>query len=393
MHSYARPIEAVLAALGGEEFLRTKLGKEFSHGTIGAADVFALASWRDLAEAIVSNRLEPPRLRLFLDEKPVPDAEYTDRRVNRRNVSYGQVNYGKLEDFLRAGASLVVDSIEEIVPTVRDAARDLEFAVREAVQVNAYSTWGSGSGFGAHWDSHDVVVVQVEGEKKWTIYGAGRQAPMLTDIDHSHERPADVLWEGVLTPGDVLHVPRGWWHNVEGTGSETLHLTFGFTRRTGVDYVRFVLDQLLADETLREDVDLFDEARWEQQREGIRSAVVAAIDRFNIEDFLAHHHGTLSAVPGMSIPWSIGESRHAEIREVALSSRVPPRMVATETGLDVWSAGKKVTISAKLEPLMRHLADRRLVDVEAAIVASGMEARDAQRAFESLARVGLILLR
>jgi ribosomal protein L16 Arg81 hydroxylase len=384
---------AVLKALGGDEFLRGKLGKEFAHGRIDEVDVRELGNWRTLSEAIVSNRLEPPRLRLFLDEKPVPDAEYTDRRVNRRSISYGQTNYAKLEEYLRAGASLVVDSIEEIVPSIREAARDLEFAVLEAVQVNAYSTWGSGSGFGAHWDSHDVVIVQLEGEKKWTIYGAGRQAPMLTDIDHSHERPAEAIWEGILSPGDVLHVPRGWWHNVEGTGTETLHLTFGFTRRTGVDYVRFVLDQLLADATLREDLDVFDEATWGAQRDQIQQAVSAAMESFVVEDFLSHHRSTLAAVPGLSIPWSIGPSERAEIREVALSGRVPPKLTVTEEGLDVWSAGKKYTISHRLEPLVRYLAAHRVADVESATEASGMEPDEAQRAFVSLAKAGLLLLR
>ena len=387
-----RPMAAILAALGGAEFRRSQLSKTFVAATIDGGVAARLGGWTEFSEAIVSNRLEPPRIRLFLDEQPVPESDYVDVSVNRRNVSFGRVDHQKLEGLLRRGASLVLDSLEEIQPSVREAARDLEYFVGEAVQVNAYVTWGEGSGFGAHWDSHDVVIVQLEGTKKWTIYGQGRIAPMHLDVDHTHDVPGEVVWSGTLERGDVLHVPRGWWHNVEGTGSETLHLTFGFTRRTGVDALHGLVDQLRRDEEIRTDVDAFDDDALAAQTILLREKLIEAASSLDLGDYLERHRARLPPAPKLSLPWSIAESKHA-VTEVSLVARAAPKLTRIADRIVVDSAGKHFELALELEPLMKKLVQHRSLPVDDAIAESGLDPERARRAIESLTRAGLLALR
>lgn len=124
----------------------------------------------------------------------------------------------------------------EIHPAVGAAAEGLERFLGTSVQANAYASWTDREGFGLHWDDHDVVVIQVHGSKRWRLYGSTREAPTFRDVE-SPERPeggpvADI----VLSPGDVLYLPRGWWHAVTADqGTEPLHLTFGMVPHTGAD--------------------------------------------------------------------------------------------------------------------------------------------------------------
>ena len=39
-------------------------------------------------------------------------------------------------------------------------------------QVNAYLSFSKGGAFKPHWDIHDVLVVQVHGNKRWRIWNA-----------------------------------------------------------------------------------------------------------------------------------------------------------------------------------------------------------------------------
>jgi hypothetical protein len=88
---------------------------------------------------------------------------------------------------------------------------------------NAYLSHGASDGFGAHWDDHDVLVVQVVGTKRWHLYEPVEPAPVR---GRSPDTVAAAEWATFdLAPGDVLALPRGWGHRVVGTSSWSVHLT------------------------------------------------------------------------------------------------------------------------------------------------------------------------
>ncbi len=155
---------------------------------------------------------------------------------------------------LRDGATLVLDAIDEMHPPIRDLAAGLERQLRTGVQVNAYASWTSQEGFGVHWDDHDVVVVQVAGAKRWRIYGSTRTAPLYRDVTFDTDTPTDPVDEFTLHAGDVLHVPRGWWHAAAASeGQPSLHLTCGLATHTGIDLLTWLVDELRSHEVVRAD--------------------------------------------------------------------------------------------------------------------------------------------
>ena len=93
----------------------------------------------------------------------------------------------------------------------------------------------AGAGTQLHYDTYGWnLVAQIFGRKKWTLF-APRDTPLLyptrvpyeessvfSQVNARHpdsvrhpEFSRAVPYEVELGPGDVLHVPRHWWHAVE----------------------------------------------------------------------------------------------------------------------------------------------------------------------------------
>ncbi|WSC07830.1 cupin domain-containing protein [Streptomyces scopuliridis] len=56
---------------------------------------------------------------------------------------------------------------------------ELEHWLRTGVQTNLYASLTAREGFGVHWDDHDVIVIQIDGAKRWKLYGPTRTAPQV----------------------------------------------------------------------------------------------------------------------------------------------------------------------------------------------------------------------
>jgi len=141
-----------------------------------------------------------------------------------------------------AGATIVLQALHVNWHPLAVFCRQLEDALGQGVQANAYWTPRGSQGFAVHHDTHDVLVLQVAGEKRWLLYD-----PLL-ELPLKHQRwslslgepgqPGDDL---TLRAGDTLYLPRGWLHQAETSATDSLHLTIGITAYTWLDAVRAAL--------------------------------------------------------------------------------------------------------------------------------------------------------
>lgn len=141
-----------------------------------------------------------------------------------------------------AGATIVLQALHVNWQPLAAFCRLLEEALERPVQVNAYYTPRGSQGFAMHHDTHDVLVLQVAGEKRWLFYD-----PLL-ELPLKHQRFSKSLGEAgaptddlVLRAGDTLYLPRGWLHQAETSATDSLHLTIGITAHTWLDAVRAAL--------------------------------------------------------------------------------------------------------------------------------------------------------
>ena len=111
------------------------------------------------------------------------------------------------------------------------------------MQANAYYTPRGSQGFAVHHDTHDVLVLQVAGEKRWLVYEPLLELPLkhqrYSAALGDHGEPTDDI---VLRAGDTLYLPRGWLHQAETSASDSLHLTIGITAHTWLDGAKGALE-------------------------------------------------------------------------------------------------------------------------------------------------------
>ena len=147
----------------------------------------------------------------------------------------GQIDPVRVSQLFADGATVILSGLHERLPQLAGYCRAMEAAMSARVQTNIYMTPKGNQGFNPHYDSHDVLVLQVAGSKEWRIYGTPVELPLT---DQAFERGMDVGEEVdrfILEPGDTLYVPRGVAHDAVATDETSLHITTGLMFRTWAD--------------------------------------------------------------------------------------------------------------------------------------------------------------
>lgn len=316
-----------------------------------------LLPWPELDRVLRQHRLDFPRLRLALDGDVVPAHTYTEMVSTRRNGLVPRVLSAPFAEHLRAGATLVVDSVNELVDGVGELAGRLEHDLRERIQVNLYAGWGTTHGFDVHWDDHDAFIIQLSGRKRWRLHGVTRRSPLQRDVELP-ERPEGEPYEDfLLEDGDVLYLPRGHWHDVSAVGEESLHLTIGFNAATGVDLVAWLADQVRSDELFREDLPRFagPEARIERA-EALRRRLAELTAGDLVDRFLADRDAQAPAQTRVGLPWAataelLPPDDDFEVRLLA------PRaaLVDGEGTVALVAAGKRLVFAPAARPVLAAL--------------------------------------
>lgn len=192
-----------------------------------------LFGWEDINHALAHGRLRPPDVMLVLEKQKVPPE-----------------GPEQIEEWLRKGATLVLNHVQTLDPVVDRFASALARDLNTVVNVNCYASWPAKQGFDLHFDRHDVFVVQVAGEKAWRVFEPTHLWPVERE-QGAKIPPADMqpYLTCSLAPGDVLYIPRGHWHDAVAE-TPSIHLTVGPAPRTGVDFLAWLTGHLMATDPL-----------------------------------------------------------------------------------------------------------------------------------------------
>jgi bifunctional lysine-specific demethylase and histidyl-hydroxylase NO66 len=149
----------------------------------------------------------------------------------------GYVDRGIVASQYRAGATIIINQAQRMIPGLGALCEGLESVFSSHVQTNCYLTPPDAQGFPSHYDNHDVFVMQVQGRKRWRLYGTPVNTPYRGEGFDSHEHQrGEVSHEFILGPGDCAYVPRGLMHDADTAGNEpSLHVAIGLITRTWAD--------------------------------------------------------------------------------------------------------------------------------------------------------------
>lgn len=157
-----------------------------------------------------------------------------------------------------AGHSLAIHKLKQ----------HFEASLQTDVHINLYLTPPDSSAFGAHYDEHDVFIIQISGSKTWKLSSPAEDSPVevlypgraewlkkeLPGKTKLHPLPVpEKEWTITMQEGDLLYVPRGHVHQVQSEAEESLHLTVAVTVVTWYEVVvRALMETLQGSNVLRE---------------------------------------------------------------------------------------------------------------------------------------------
>ncbi|MDT0267954.1 cupin domain-containing protein [Streptomyces sp. DSM 44915] len=348
-----RLVTGISGALGWDNGPR--LGKEFTRGTLPDVSIAerVLTPTR-LLDMVMRRSLANPQFRIFRNGAELHPDAYLNRDVTSRGQAVSMVNMRRVKGHLDDGATMILDRANVFDPTLEVICRAIQWWSGERVTVNIYLTTNDSAGFGLHWDDHNVIAIQLSGEKEWEVRGASRTAPMYRDAARNDTPSQDVIWSGITRPGDVLHIPRGHWHQAGRSGlgvGHSLHMTIGFTNPTGVGWLAWLADWSREDEVFRHDLDVVQDL--EQQVEQIRKlshATSRLVAFHSPKQFLAKRLRDVAST--RHVPFT---DLFGPLDDVVCVTEFPPRIDERGEQVEVVASGKKLTFAAKALPALRLL--------------------------------------
>ncbi|SDB73507.1 cupin domain-containing protein [Belnapia rosea] len=248
----------LLAPVTPERFFAEYHDRKPLHVQGGAAKFTHVLSWRQINRLLDMTHIwSGHSLQLVMDGTPVPPEQYCGRATSRDNAQVLQPEAPKVRDWVKRGASIVMNDVDSLTPGLAAVSAALEGAGLGKAQGNVYISWQSHKAFPAHFDTHDVWAVQVEGEKTWNLWEGRAEWPIAHPVFRNmpqaqHEQQKGKLRERVLLrPGDLLYLPRGWYHDALAEAPASVHIAYGVHAPLGMDLLNILVERALYDVEFR----------------------------------------------------------------------------------------------------------------------------------------------
>lgn len=174
----------------------------------------ALIDWATLWRLIEEHFIPPDRCRITYGRRLVPPLFYMDK---------DKINSARLARLFEQGSSVIVANLEEHVPRLSAACHAAVAYGIPVVYAGAIVTAGASGALQTHYDPQDLLILQVEGSKRWRIYGPRVLKP-VKEMSTSVAPQTPPLLDTNLEPGDILFLPAGFWHTCDNGAGRSLHL-------------------------------------------------------------------------------------------------------------------------------------------------------------------------
>ena len=223
-----------LLASRREQFVREHWGQRplLVSASERGADEAELFSPAAVDELLTRRGLRTPFLRMAQSGSTLADREFTTGGGVGAGIG-DQVDEDAVRRRFAAGATIVLQGLHRTWAPIADLAGEVAEELGHPVQVNAYVTPPGNQGFSAHYDVHDVFVLQVHGAKAWRVHPPVWPHPLRDQPWEDRKAAvaeaagASPLLEPELRPGDLLYLPRGYLHSAMACSEVSIHLTIG----------------------------------------------------------------------------------------------------------------------------------------------------------------------
>jgi len=219
---------------------------------------------KDLENIFDRARLTSSDLRLSSVDLEIMPFQYCNEN--------GSINIQKAIFFFNRGSTIIIRSVENFNPWLRKLCFSLksDFGNIKNLFINLYLTPENSQGFFHHYDTEDVFILQIEGEKEWYLYDAPYPLP-LEDQHFSMDKiklDKQSLKKLLLKAGEVLYIPRGTIHEAKSQNTISCHLTISIVPYTWHDIVEGYFQEYSRENIL------------------LRTSIPSKISKQNLKEFL-----------------------------------------------------------------------------------------------------------
>lgn len=208
---------------------------DFRRGVIASKNLKHCISYCKIESLLLNGEMQYPKLEVIADGRAGSLSNFYDSCSVAKGVAKA----------ISDGHTLRVRNIHNNFETIDDLCGVITNITSMPTTANAYITPRNTRGFNPHFDDHDVIVLQIHGQKDWTISDqeSSLKLPLksMTSVPTVKLQDLHTIGKYKLRVGDVLYIPRGVVHSAESQQQLSIHLTFGLQPVTFYTFLQYLL--------------------------------------------------------------------------------------------------------------------------------------------------------
>jgi 50S ribosomal protein L16 3-hydroxylase len=155
-------------------------------------------------------------------------------------LSHGPFSRRQLPPLTQPGWTLLVQGLDLHVPAAHELLKQFRFVPDARMDDLMISYASEGGGVGPHYDSYDVFLLQVSGQRRWRI-GELKDTSLQPDVPLKILSNFEPTQEWLLEPGDMLYLPPRWAHDGVAVGDDCMTCSIGLRVPEGTELARELL--------------------------------------------------------------------------------------------------------------------------------------------------------
>lgn len=203
------------------EFVTTYLGRAPVH--VRMAPHLAVPQMSEFGDLLALSAVDVRDIQLSKAGSTIPTPMFKNGRLDLQAIW----------SHFYSGVSIVFNNVQRIDPRLKRLFDGLSTSLAMRGNINAYLTPTDGSAFTTHYDTHDVIIIQAFGAKRWNLFERPDVVPEIP-LWHQRKLPPEQLEvkplaEFTMVAGDALYIPSGIPHRARTDSGASLHYTIGLS--------------------------------------------------------------------------------------------------------------------------------------------------------------------
>lgn len=370
-----------LTGLSKEVFIKDYLERQCLLVSRNEEDYYGgILSLKDIDEMLAFEKFSKYDLRVTQINQEIDDFSYLNKRMEYDGSINYEVEMQSVYDLYNNGGTIIIEEIDKKQKSVFKCVKDIEDALSVKVQANLYLTPPSSQGFPAHYDTHDVFILQTVGKKIWRVYSNPVELPSQDNkYNEKLHSNIDLLYEVELKQGDFLYIPRGFVHEAKTSVTTSGHLTIGLYMLTYLECAFKTLKEKSEELGLNESVNRAYLLNSITNKE-IQFQIQASDIKKNFNEFLNKRVPVLDN-------FLLSSGREIS-PEMMFSIRNSTSLIKRKEGVDIRYFNKLMTFPVNFSPVLEYILKTGTFNVE--MLSGFMDAKTSENFIKRLIKEGIV---